>query len=167
MCAAAVPGHEARTSTGGGLGAYLGHEPSDNSGHERTTAESQTSWAHLHIQRGAGVLDQPVLISHGRGHRFEHPSEVILGDKLDITSGNPKLLCLLHFRAADPISELAEVPVANHQEVRVLCHRGGAVAPQLTVNDLAENRRHGFGIYGQGYVDAIREAAARRNVPTQ
>jgi hypothetical protein len=43
----------------------------------------------------------------------------------------------------------------------------GQWPPRLTVNDLAENRRHGFGIYGQGYVDAIREAAARRNVPTQ
>jgi hypothetical protein len=71
MCAAAVPGHEARTSTGGGLGAYLGHEPSDNSGHERTAAESQTSWAHLHIQQGAGVLDQPVLISHSSGPCLE------------------------------------------------------------------------------------------------
>jgi hypothetical protein len=25
---------------GGGLGAYLGHEPPDNSGHQRTAAES-------------------------------------------------------------------------------------------------------------------------------
>ena len=86
MCAAAVPGHEARTSTGGGLGAYLGHEPSDNSGHERTAAESQISWAHLvcegwAVQPGGQVqvldIDREGLAGPG-GRLIQQPPQRLL-----------------------------------------------------------------------------------------